>query len=384
VTLSVRRLAGIVLAVCGVGVALCLAATAFFVITGRTNPLEALVLRVRLATASEALSQPAGSDGQLLCFAIAPGETAATVAARLRAQGIILDADLFTAYLRYYNLDSQLQAATYAVRRNLTIPEVAHILGKPGGGLITVRIIEGWRMEEIAAVIDASAGLSFTGAEFLALVGATGPRNANVQAFVTQNGIPAGRSLEGFLYPATYTVPACATGAEFVDQLLAAFDRNIPAQFQADARAQSLTMFQIVTLASIVEREAVVEAERPIIASVYWNRYRNAISASPNPNIPITLDADPTVQYALGNTRTPGVWWPRITVSDYRGVQSPYNTYLNRGLPPGPIASPRASSIQAALYPSQSNYLYFRASCAADGTHAFAATFAEQLANACS
>ena len=97
----------------------------------------------------------------------------------------------------------------------------------------------------------------------------------------------------------------------------------------------------------------------------------------------MTLDADPTIQYALGNTRTAGTWWPNLTVEDYRGVILPYNTYLNPGLPPSPIASARRDSLLAVAYPRASTYYFFRASCAGDGRHRFAETVEQQIANAC-
>jgi UPF0755 protein len=98
----------------------------------------------------------------------------------------------------------------------------------------------------------------------------------------------------------------------------------------------------------------------------------------------IALDADPTIQYALGQSRSPGIWWfTGLTQDDYHSVVSPYNTYLNPGLPPGPIANPGLSSIDAAIHPEKHDYYYFRASCAQDGTHRFAKTLEEQAANAC-
>jgi UPF0755 protein len=381
-----RRSATIIVVSLMALVILCVGAVAVVFIAGRDsrlNPVEALILRARLAAANEALNQPASTDGTPVCFPINAGDTAATIAARLGAQGVVRDVDLFGAYLRYFGLDSNLQVATYSLRRNLTIPEVAKLLSEPDASIFTLRIIEGWRAEEIAALLDRTPGLTFRGADFLALVGGNASRTADVQAFVARVGLPVGRSLEGFLYPATYTFPTCASAQEVVSYLLTTFDAYVGSQLRADITARSLTLYQVVTIASIIEREAVVEAERPIIGSVYWNRYLNSLSTAPNPNIPVTLDADPTIQYVLGNTRTAGTWWPRLTVADYRGVISPYNTYLNRGLPPGPIANPRLSSIQAAAYPAQTSYSYFRASCAGDGTHKFAVTFQEQLANAC-
>ena len=142
---------------------------------------------------------------------------------------------------------------------------------------------------------------------------------------------------------------------------------------RADLQAQGRTLYDAIRLASIVEREAGVEQERPTIAGVYFNRLNDGLA----------LDADPTVQYALGNTRDPETWWPQITQDDYQGVQSPYNTYLNLGLPPSPIANPALASIQAAIYPEKHGFYFFRASCNHDGTHRFAKTLDEQIANEC-
>jgi UPF0755 protein len=361
-----RRPLLIAAAIATIGVLCCGAVIVVLLLTNRgsLNPLEALLLRIRLGASGNALNTPAGTDPTSLCFAINPGDSASAIAARLQQIGALTDADLFTAYLRYWGLDGQLQAATYSIRRTLTIPELAQVITNPEGSLVTLRVIEGWRIEEIAQALDAIPDLTFMGADFLALVGANTVRTPLVEQFAARNSIPAGRSLEGFLYPATYTFPVCETAPEVVSRLINAFDANVSSQLRADIAARNLNMYHIVTIASIIEREAVVEDERPIIASVYWNRYLNSVSSTPNPDIPVTLDADPTIQYALGNTRTPETWWPRITIDDYRGVQSAYNTYLNRGLPPGPIANPRASSIEAAAYPAQTGYVYFRASCA--------------------
>jgi UPF0755 protein len=191
--------------------------------------------------------------------------------------------------------------------------------------------------------------------------------------FAARVGLPLGSSLEGFLFPATYTLPADAPADELINRMLQNFNAQVTDQMKADAAKQGLTLYQAVTLASIVEREAVVADERPLIAGLYLNRLRKSM----------TLDADPTVQYPLGNTRDPATWWPQISVDDYRNVNSPYNTYLNPGLPPGPIANPGLSSIRAVIYPQASEYLYFRATCTGDGRHKFAATLAEQQANAC-
>jgi UPF0755 protein len=151
------------------------------------------------------------------------------------------------------------------------------------------------------------------------------------------------------------------------------FDKQVTPQMRTDLQDEGRTLYDAIRLASIVEREAGVEQDRPTIAGVYFNRLQDGMA----------LDADPTIQYGLGDTRDPKTWWPQITQDDYQGVQSPYNTYINPGLPPSPIANPALASIEAAIYPEKHSYYFFRTSCNNDGTHVFAKTLDEQIANAC-
>ena len=140
----------------------------------------------------------------------------------------------------------------------------------------------------------------------------------------------------------------------------------------AEGTSKPLTLHQALTLASIVEREAGVDADRPMIAGVYLNRLAKGIK----------LEADPTVQYAMGFQPQTGQWWKSpVFLEEYSKVISPYNTYLNAGLPPGPIANPSLKSIEAALNPAQHDYLFFMAIGDGSGRHAFARTFAEHLEN---
>jgi UPF0755 protein len=188
------------------------------------------------------------------------------------------------------------------------------------------------------------------------------------------NDLPAGATLEGYVFPDTYGIAKDkVTAREIIATALRNFDRQVTPQMRADLQSQGRTLFDAIRLASIVEREAAVEAERPTIAGVYFNRLTDGMA----------LDADPTVQYALGNTRDPNTWWPQITQDDYQGVDSPYNLYRNPGLTPGPIDNPALASIKAAINPEKHDYYYFRASCSQDGTHMFARTLDEQIANEC-
>ncbi len=328
--------------------------------------LESLYLRLWLAGQETALAAPAGPDDTPRIFVVQPGDTATTIGRNLAQAGLITDPELFRNYARYYGLDARLEAGTYLLRQTDTIPTIAHALTDSRTSSIPVRILEGWRREQIAEVIDANPLLGFSGADFLRV---TDPGAEPPPDFAAIVGLPSGASLEGFLYPETYFVPPDATASDFRDTLLETFMARAGTDLNTAAATSGLNLYQAVTLASIIQREAVHADEQPLIASVYLNRLA----------IGMTLDADPTVQYAIGYRD--GSWWPAITQEDYRRAVSPYNTYLYPGLPPGPIASPPRSAIEAALFPAQSDYYYFRADCAGSGYHVFARTFEEHIAN---
>ncbi|MDX1991547.1 MAG: endolytic transglycosylase MltG [bacterium] len=324
-------------------------------------------VRFSLAGRQAELDTPAGTSTELVRFTINPGDTPPVIGQNLSAAGLINDAALFTDYVQAERLDVELEAGTYFLTQTQTIPEIALALTDSRNSQITFTILEGWRIEEIAAAIDTNPLFGFTGADFLTVVGPGAEVTPEFREFV---GLPAGASLEGFLYPDTYILPPDTTAEGLRDLLLETFELEIGAQLPQDAAAQGWSLFEVATLASIVEREAVVSEEQPLIAGVYRNRL----------DINQRLEADPTVQY--GKARI-GDWWPGITRADYTNVVSPYNTYLNNGLPPGPIANPGLAAIQAVVYPEASDFFYFRADCRTDGRHDFARTFEEHLANGC-
>ncbi|MGQ9848989.1 MAG: endolytic transglycosylase MltG [Aggregatilineaceae bacterium] len=221
----------------------------------------------------------------------------------------------------------------------------------------TIVVREGWRREQIAEAINAAQTL-FTGGDFLAVTGsdATVPFDFAMER-------PSGTSLEGFFFPGTYTVQDDTTAEQFRDMLLGAFAANVTPQMRADAAAQGVSFYQALIVASIVQRESRAPEIQPLIASVIYNRLRDGSR----------LAQTVTVQYALGRA---GNWWPRVTGSGLE-VDSPYNSYTRRGLPPTPIDSPGLSAIRAAVYPAQTEYRYHTAACG--GGVAFAVTYEEFL-----
>jgi UPF0755 protein len=313
------------------------------------------------------VTRPASDDSTPITFTVEPGETATIVAARLAEMGLIADSELFRLFLRYHNLDQSLEAGNYELRRNMTMVEIAEALQHARLEEVTVSIPEGWRAEQVAELLGRENIMD--GSTFMAFVQGGGASLPDAPYSILDE-IPPGASLEGFLYPDTYRVPERATPADLVTRMLANMEGEVTPELRAQSADQGLTFYQVLIVASIVEREAVIAEERPLIASVYLNRVQGNMF----------LGADPTVQYAMGFQPDSGQWWKTpVTLEEYENVISPYNTYLNRGLPPGPICSPGLESIKAVLEPADTDYIYFVAR--GDGYHVFAETSEEHEQN---
>lgn len=364
-----RPIRYLILALVALGLLGIISAGALFLVSGGqpVDFVQKTLIRISLSSRQGDLNRAVSSDTTPLRFAVNAGDTPPVIAQNLVGQNLITDARLFVDYVRLYDLDRQLEAGTYFLNRAQTLPQIANALTDSRNSQFAFRILEGWRLEEVAAAIDDNPYFPFSGGDFLAAVGPGAPVDAS---FAQQVDLPSGASLEGFLYPDTYQIPAEVTTDWLRDFLTDTFIERVGPQLPIDAQAQGLTLYEVVTLASIIEREAVHADEQPMIASVYRNRLRDGMR----------LEADPTVQYPIGRE---GDWWPRITAANYSNVISPYNTYLNDDLPPGPIANPGIVAIQAAVYPATSDFYFFRADCRSDGYHDFARTFQEHVANGC-
>ncbi|HRV90858.1 MAG TPA: endolytic transglycosylase MltG [Anaerolineae bacterium] len=327
--------------------------------------IEEFFLGFYLQSQSEKINTPVSNDPSTVPFTIESGETGVSVSEKLAEQQFITDPDVFRLFLRYNGLDSSLEAGDYVLRRNMNMREIAEALQKANFEEIAITIPEGLRAEEIAELLTEANIMD--GSEFLAAV-----RQGTVVDHPLLADRPPGASYEGYLFPDTYRLPALNTTPEdLIGRMLDNMAQKIPADALALASAQGYTFYQILTVASIVEREAVVPDERPAIASVYLNRLGQGMY----------LQADPTVQYAMGYQTDTDQWWKTpVTLEEYSQVNSPYNTYMNPGLPPGPIANPGASSINATLQPAQTNYLFFMG-CGGEGAHVFAEDFNTHEAN---
>jgi UPF0755 protein len=330
---------------------------------------DGVLIGAYLDANAEKLGQPAGDDDTPVAFVINPGETVIEIATRLQEDGLILDAELFRRYVQYHEMDTTIEAGEFTLRQTMTIPEVAEALQR---GLIAeqaVTIQEGLRLEQIAAAVATQTTIPED--EFLALA-TTGWRDAGL-AYSFLAEVPPGATLEGFLFPETYRLPEEATAIDLLNRMLRTFDERVTPEMRAAGATHEMTFYELIAVASIVEREAVLDEERPFIASVYFNRWNSGW----------LLNADPTVQYGMASQPGwTGEWWPQLTPEDYQSVVSLYNTYLNLGLPPSPICSPGLASIEAAAYPADTDYFYFLADCTKnDGSHIFAVSEEEHLSN---
>lgn len=316
------------------------------------------------------INTPISNDPSPVAFSIEVGETAISVAEKLQVMGLIYDAELFGQLLRYNGIDTSLQSGTYELRRNMSMREIGLALYRGYLGQNMVVVLPGWRLEQLAEHLAVTGVMD--GRLFLQYA----REGEGLQHYLLADR-PVGRSYEGYLFPGTYYLPDEATPEQLVAQMLDQMASKLPPDLFRLARQQGLTFYQVLILASIVERETAANEERPLVASVYLNRLR--------PGSPEThLRADPTVQYAMGYQPDTGQWWKSpVQLEEYPLVDSPYNTYLYPGLPPGPIASPSLSSIMAVLQPAESDYLFFvcqRPRCEG-GIHAFATTYEEHLQN---
>ncbi len=306
---------------------------------------------------------------------IKPGESTADIANDLQKKGLIRNVLAFRIWARIKGLDTKLQAGIYkGLSPKMSINDITMQLLNGLPDAISVLIPEGYRLEQIANAFDQATPklVNFKKSEFLDYA-------KNINDFPDKGNhpilqyIPSGDSMEGLLFPSTYEVPVNSNARDVVNQLLKQTEGEIQ-QNHLDTIAQQhqfQNVYQLINLASIVERETGKAANREKIASVYWNRL-----FKPNNETVGLLDADPTVQYARDSQNPPQKYWTSLN-DDPKNIatDSPWNTYLNKGLPPTPICSPGLASLTDTANPPSTDYLYFFAS--KDGNTYFAKTNAE-------
>ncbi|MEX1020689.1 MAG: endolytic transglycosylase MltG [Litorilinea sp.] len=339
------------------------------------------VLEAYLSSNEDQLDQPASVDTEPVRFEVEPGTPARVIGQNLQRAGLIKDELLFEAYVRLNGLTARMEAGTFILSPSMTMLEIVDALQQARADSLTITLPEGWRVEQVADFLLESEIYSdtttLTGiAEAYRQQALSGDLTGlDVERYPFLQERPAGASLEGYLFPDTYDIPAeVGTHLDLISRQLDNFAaRVVPLYETAVAEgATTMSLFEVLTIASIVEREAVVGSERGAIAAVYLNRLE----------IGMRLEADPTVQYAMGYQAEADQWWKTpVFLEEYSSVISPYNTYLNPGMPPGPIAAPGIESIQAVLNPDEHDYIYFVATPGGTGGHVFAETWDEHVLN---
>jgi len=295
-----------------------------------------------------------GYAGEEQFVEIPSGSGSLTIARRLADAGVVHDVNSFRIALWMTGAGRRLQAGEYRFDHPMSPRQVADKLARGEVYVHPITFPEGLTIRQMAALFE-SKGFG----EAKAFVAAA----SNVE--LVQDIDAQARDLEGYLFPETYTLPRRATAEQLIARMVAGFRKALTPDITAAAAARGLSVRQLVTLASIVEKETGNKDERPLVAAVYSNRLQ----------IGMGLQCDPTVIYALERA---GRYDGNLRREDLQ-FDSPYNTYRYAGLPPGPIASPGRASLQAAASPPDAPYLYFVSKN--DGTHAFAATLDEHNRN---
>lgn len=293
------------------------------------------------------LYTPKGEGRNVRTVDFVKGSSLKKLAAELEKKEIISSALLFTVYAKVSGVAGNLQAGTYKFSDGLTPPEIMRKLAS--GDVFDKRfaVPEGYSIFQLAEMLDSRGFFE----KELFLKECRNPR------LLKELGIK-GASVEGFLYPSTYSLLKVETPAELIRQMTGQFSKVYTEKFAVAEKKSRLSRLQIITLASIVEKEAVAPEEMPVISSVFHNRLKKGMP----------LQSDPTAVYGLR------AFGGKVSASDVRR-DTPYNTYLLKGLPPGPIGNPSAAAIEAALKPAATGYYYFVAK--SDGTHHFSVSLDE-------
>lgn len=288
---------------------------------------------------------------------VSKGATTGEIAGSLAEKGVIENAAMFTLRARIQGIDGQLRPGVYYLSTGMDYDAlVERLLEGPPIYYTTVTIPEGFTLEKIAERLEAEARIPASEFLPLAQTGAAQFTGDHPYLASAYEG-----SLEGYLFPKTYEIANTATAADVIEMMLDQFDREIEQVDLTWATSNGFDLHDIVTVASMVEREARLSEERPLMASVTYNRLA----------IGMHLEIDATIEYVIKKNR------PRLLNSDLR-VESPYNTYKYAGLPPGPIASPGLASLQAAAAPAQTQFIYYVLT-GEDGSHTFCVTLEEFL-----
>ncbi len=307
----------------------------------------------------EQVQPVSGMGSEQIELEIPPGSSSADIAEILQQSGVIRNSLVFRLYARYRGLDGHLKAGDYQVSPAMTFDEILDkmIRGDVIQRYTRITIPEGLRVEQVASrlgnqgIVDEDLFLEFL-------------LEKDFDYWFLEDIPPSAYPVEGYLFPDTYHLEEEPSEEIIIHRMLRGFEEVFDSTYRQRAEELGMSVHEVVILASIIEREARLKEERPVISGVFHNRLEKNM----------LLQSCATVQYALGEVK------PVLTIRDTQ-VDSPYNTYLYAGLPPGPIASPGKDALHAALYPADTEYLYFVLRGDGSGGHYFGRTFGEHEEN---
>lgn len=297
-----------------------------------------------------------GESGTTAVFKIEKGESNKSIGENLAERGLISGKYYFYFYMWSRNLTGKILPDDYELSGRMAIPEIASIITSEQDKTKKITFPEGWSAKQMAERLNANG---LPGDDFLKIVNNPGTLK-NDYTFLADLKI---KSLDGYLFPDTYFFDKDIDGDGIIRKMLGIFNTKITSQMLADAAKNQRSLSEIIIMASIIENEVKTDEDRAIISGIYWNRLK----------IGQPLQSDITLAYVLGEKKK------QYSFADTR-VASPYNTYLNKGLLPGPICNPGLSAIQAAIYPQNTDYNYYL-SDPETGKTIFAKNYAEHLAN---
>jgi UPF0755 protein len=274
--------------------------------------------------------KPVSESSTEIPFRVNPGQPVTQIAGNLKEENLVRNAFTFRLLVAQMGITQNIQAGDFIFSQNMSAREIAESLTH-GAIDLWITFPEGLRVEEIAEIVESklkdptNASYLFDKEEFVSI------------------------AQEGYMFPDTYLISKDATAQEVADRLKLTFTQKVGDETLSLGQNNNLTAEDVVTLASLIEREAKTNEERGVIAGILINRL----------NAGIALQVDATVQYAKGYDTANDSWWPQVTQEDYRQVNSPFNTYLIPSLPPAPIANPGIESIRAAANPTETPYFYY-------------------------
>ena len=339
---------------------------------GITIGIILIIIFIAIGSFVKSFNMPNSSAEEELKILIESGQGVKQIATKLEENELIKKTSRFSYYIWFKGWGEKLQAGEYTLSKNMSIAEIAERIatGQTESNENIIKIIEGWDISEIGHYLETQG--MFQAEELMELVGfpkidyrlnkkMPTPKDFSAEySFLADK--PKYYNLEGYLFPDTYRVFKDATIEDVVKKMLSNFDKKITAEMRAEINRQGKTVYEILTLASIIEKEVVDPEEMKMISDIFYKRIKDGIA----------LQSDATVNFIThkGTTR------PSL---DDLAVDDPYNTYKYRGLPPGPIANPGLAAIEAAIYPTTNSYYYFLTT--PEGEAIYSKTYNEHLTN---